>query len=244
MDIGELMIACGSEVRRAEDAVERMCVSYGCPKDRVNVFIITNNMQATIQDPTGKIHTHIRRMYRSDVNFDRLDYLNDLCRYVCAETPPVAEVQRRIEEVMERPGPSLLLLYCGVALLTAGFALFFGGSWQDALAGAVMGILMMSVKHIIARVEENELVLSFVTSLTGGIAALLMVAFGLGEDHNIIMISGIMLLIPGIAVLNSIRDMIIGDIATGALRLMNAVLVAASIAGGFALAIFVLGGAL
>jgi uncharacterized membrane protein YjjP (DUF1212 family) len=55
---------------------------------------------------------------------------------------------------------------------------------------------------------------------------------------------GIMLLIPGIAMTNAVRDMLTGDIASGLLRLVDALLVAAAIACGFSLAIVILGGAL
>jgi uncharacterized membrane protein YjjP (DUF1212 family) len=53
-----------------------------------------------------------------------------------------------------------------------------------------------------------------------------------------------MLLIPGIALTNSIRDMFIGDIATGLLRFFDSLLIAAAIAGGFATSILLLGGIL
>ena len=43
-----------------------------------------------------------------------------------------------------------------------------------------------------------------------------------------------MLMIPGIALTNAIRDMLLGDIATGLLRLSNALLIAGAIALGFA----------
>ena len=59
-----------------------------------------------------------------------------------------------------------------------------------------------------------------------------------------LMIGGIMLLIPGIAMTNAARDMLTGDIASGMLRLSNALLVAAAIACGFALSIIMLGGVL
>lgn len=52
------------------------------------------------------------------------------------------------------------------------------------------------------------------------------------------------MLIPGIAMTNAIRDMLIGDIASGLLRLVNSILVAAAIACGFAFTIIVLGGVL
>ena len=76
LDIAEEMLVCGAGVDRVEDSIERMCYAYGC--DRVNAFIITSNIQVTVEDPNGEIITQIRRLVRNDTNFDRLDYLNNL----------------------------------------------------------------------------------------------------------------------------------------------------------------------
>lgn len=82
LDIAEEMLVAGAEVSRVEDSVERMCSAYGC--DRVNVFVITSNIQVTMEDPDGEIVTQIRRVVRNDVNFDRLVFLMT-CQDMCAE---------------------------------------------------------------------------------------------------------------------------------------------------------------
>ena len=73
-------------------------------------------------------------------------------------------------------------------------------------------------------------------------SAIALVRWGLGQDANKILIGNIMLLIPGIALTNSLRDLISGDIMTGILRFLDAVLVAAAIAAGYILAAGLLGG--
>ena len=50
-----------------------------------------------------------------------------------------------------------------------------------------------------------------------------------------------MLLIPGIAITNSIRDMLIGDTLSGTMRFIESLIWAVAIAGGFMLAIAVTG---
>ena len=52
-----------------------------------------------------------------------------------------------------------------------------------------------------------------------------------------------MLLIPGVALTNSIRDMISGDIMAGMLRFLEACLVALAIAAGYVLTALMFGGA-
>ena len=51
-----------------------------------------------------------------------------------------------------------------------------------------------------------------------------------------------MLLIPGIAMTNSVRDILVGDTISGVMRLIESLLWAGSIACGFMLAIRLIGG--
>ncbi|MEY8295448.1 MAG: threonine/serine exporter family protein [Emergencia timonensis] len=242
LDIGEEMVVCGAEVNRVEDSIYRMCESYGA--DRINVFIITSNIQVTMEAPDGRILTHIRRIVRYDANFDRLDYLNDLSRYVCANLPEPDAMRQKFDEVMNRPKQHIALKFIGAILVSGGFTVFFGGSWLDCIAASIDGVVIVLMELFLASREKNQIVYNFVVSVVAGITALLLVQIGLGDHSDKIMIGGIMLLIPGIAMTNAIRDMLIGDIASGLLRLVNSILVAAAIACGFAFTIIVLGGVL
>lgn len=242
MDIGEEMVVCGAEVNRVEDSIYRMCKSYGA--HRINVFIITSNLQVTLEAPDGRIITHIRCMVRYDVNFDRLDYLNDLSRYICAKTPDEETLRRKFEQVLNRKKQPAALKFLGAVMVASGFTVFFGGHLIDAIDAGLMGVLIVLMEKIMASREHNQLVYNFVVSFIGGMAAIFMVRMGIGDNADRIMMGGIMLLIPGIAMTNAVRDMLIGDIASGLLRLVDALLIAAAIACGFSLAIVILGGAL
>ena len=241
LDIGEEMVVSGAEVSRVEDSITRMCESYGAT--RVNVFIITSNIQVTMEAPDRQIHTHIRRIVGYDVNFDRLDYLNDLSRFVCRHTPAADVILEKLDEVLERPQQNRLLRVIGSMLVAGGFAVFFGGSMKDAFASLILGAVIAFIEIVLARYEKNQIVYNFLTSVVSGFTAIALVRFNIGQDQGIVMIAGIMLLIPGIAMTNAVRDMLIGDIAAGTLRLVNALLVATAIACGFVLSILMTGGA-
>ena len=242
LDIGEEMVVSGAEVNRVEDSIYRMCASYGA--DRINVFIITSNIQVTMMAPDGRILTHIRRIVRNEVNFDRLDYLNDLSRYICDKKPDEAVIQQKLQQVLNRKKQPLALKFAGYMLGAGAFSVFFGGSLQDGFASCLMGIIVVLFELFFAKREKNQIVYFFAASVVAGTSAHLLVSAGIGEHVDMLMIGGIMLLIPGIAMTNAVRDMLIGDIASGMLRLCNALLIAASIACGFALTILGLGGVL
>lgn len=240
LDIAEEMLVCGAEVSRVEDSIERMCAAYGCT--RVNAFIITSNIQVTFEDPEGNIVTQIRRIIRNNVDFDKLDYLNDLSRYICSEKPDICAIREKYDQVMSRKNYPHWVGYLGAALIAGGFAVFFGGNYEDGAASAVLGVIILAMTHFLGRYEKNQLAMMFIISFFSGLFTILMMRLGIGAHQDKIMIGGIMLLIPGIAMTNSVRDMLIGDIVSGMLRLTNSLLQAAAIACGFAFSLVVTGG--
>jgi len=242
LDIAEEMLVCGAEVSRVEESIERMCEAYGCERRRVNAFIITSNIQVTMEDPEGNIITQIRRIVRNNPDFDKLDYFNDLSRYVCANKPDIEEIRERFNGVLSRKEHPAWVQYLGAAMVSGGFAVFFGGELIDGLASAVSGLVIMWLLDFLGKFESNQLAKVFVISFVTGVIIHLMVMGGIGCHADKIMIGGIMLLIPGIAMTNSVRDMLTGDIVTGMLRLTNALLQASVIACGFGLSIFLMGG--
>lgn len=59
-----------------------------------------------------------------------------------------------------------------------------------------------------------------------------------------IIIGDIMLLIPGIAMTNAVKDMLVGDTIAGTMRLLESLLWAGALAGGFMASMWLMGGVL
>ncbi len=233
LDISEEMLVAGAEVNRVEESIERMLTAYGCDFERINAFIMTINIQVTFEDPDGNIITQIRRVKRSDMNFDRLDYLNDLSRYVCANTPDLDELRSRYLEVMNRPKNPAWLKYLSGVMVAGSFAVFFGGSIFDGIIAGVVSLLIEYLLGFFKRFNINQMGVIFMTSVISGIASIIMCSLGLANLDKVL-IGEIMLMIPGVAMTNAVRDMLLGDIATGLTKLANALLIAGAIALGMA----------
>ena len=65
---------------------------------------------------------------------------------------------------------------------------------------------------------------------------------GVGDNIDMIMIGTIMLVIPGLAFGNAVRDLLFGDTVSGIIQLVQAILTAVMVASGFIAAIMVFGG--
>ena len=239
LDIGEAMQNSGAEISRVEDSINRMCAAYGV--QRVNSFTITANIIVTLEVNDETVITQTRRIHQVSTDFARLDKLNDLSRYICAELPPVAEIQRRFRAIMAEKPLSRGLTYLGGMLTAGGFAVFFGGSWEDMAVTALMSLLVETMMLLPIRRRINPLFYLALTAFFTGIGSSVVVRLGLGEHMDSILIGCIMLTIPGLAITNAVRDLLSGDTFSGLSRLCESLLLAAGIACGFSLAIYLMG---
>ena len=96
------------------------------------------------------------------------------------------------------------------------------------IAGAFVTILARYIKIL----APNEMVLNFLLSFFVAAFAYISAKFGLTEDYGKIIIGNIMLLVPGVAFVNALRDMIGGDMMSGILRVCESILLAVFLAAG------------
>ena len=171
-----------------------------------------------------------------------LEQLNALSRRICAEKPPVEEFQQQLSTILAQPGEPRLHL-AGSVLGAASFAVFFGGSlWDGVLAGGV-AVFICWMERWLAPFCLNGVAFQFIASFLSGMAALLCCRVCPLLHADMVLIGVIMLLVPGIPFTNAIRDILLGDIISGSLRLVEAVLLAAMLALGMMAAIWLMGGA-
>lgn len=241
LTIGEKMLRSGAEISRVEDSIVRICTAYGA--ERVDVFAITSSIVVSV-DWEGKTYTQTRRIrnYRTDLFM--LDKLNSLSRELCAEKPDIDEVTRKTELASKKTGYPFPVRAAAWALTAGSFTVFFGGSFTDGLFSAIIGALLMLCVDFVDRCRINKFFANIINSLFVTMLAYGSFLTGLATSCDKIIIGNIMLLIPGLALTNSLRDIIGGDTNSGILRFCEACLVAAGIAVGYILAVFITGGAL
>ena len=146
-------------------------------------------------------------------------------------------LKERIEEIEQASAPRFRV--CVGSVLAAGaLAVFFGGTILDGAMAAAFAVGIWLMQMYFAPICTNNILFNFLCSfVTGVLIGLAGRVFPIHEDK--VMIGDIMLLIPGLALTNAVKDMFVGDTITGSLRLVESVLWAAGIACGFALAVFI-----
>ena len=239
LNMGEKLMGCGAEVKRVEDTLIRLGNAYGAVK--MNVFVITSSIVVTMELHGGERITQTRRILGAGgTDFTRMECLNELSRRCCEHPMDPETFQYEMEHLKKAPGG--LLLYAGSALAAGIHAVFFGGTLIDAMFAAVFGILICYLQKVLPKICPNNMIFNLTAAFLAG-SGICAVGRALPFLHtDKIMIGDIMLLIPGIAMTNSIRDILVGDTISGLMRLIESILWAGSLACGFMTAILLIGG--
>ncbi|MBQ3579338.1 MAG: threonine/serine exporter family protein [Firmicutes bacterium] len=237
LDIGEMMLKSGAEVNRVEDSLDRMGRAYGAKG--MNTFAITSSIVLTARFGDDSIVTQTRRIEGSGGNdFIKLEALNELSRECCANPVPLEELERRLEKVKEIAPPPWRL-YVGSMIAAGSFAVFFGGRLADGIAAALVAALICFMQLKASEYFPGAVIFNLAASFISGLCICGICAFIPSLNSDMIMIGDIMLLIPGIAITTAVRDTLIGDTLSGSMRLMDSLVKAGAIAGGFMLAIMI-----
>lgn len=231
LDIGELLLTSGAEVNRVEDTILRICNSYHF--ERCDVHAINSSIIITGQLPNHPIETQLRRIYSFQTNLNTVQAVNELSRYICKNTPDLPVIQQRIQQIRSEKGYPLWMPFAAYGVVASSFALFFGGNLLDFLLAAVSAVLMRFTGIYLQKIHINKMVESFLLSALCTTFAVFCCSLFSSGHYDKIIIGNIMLLIPGLAFCNGLRDLIVGDTISGGLSLCNALLCALAIALGF-----------
>ena len=234
MEMGDLMLDAGAEIGRVEETLSRMGAAYGAT--RTDVFVITSVIVMTMEFPDCEPVTEMRRI-NSDGQQDyyRLDKLNAISRSCCAAPLPPAELEGQLASVAAGHKP-LWRRLAGSVLAAAAFAVFFGGTLLDGLVGLGISYLKDRLGETRINTIAMDLIVSLLVGLGVGGLSFLIPALHM----DMILIGDIMLLIPGLALTNAIRNILVGDTISGVVRLTETLLWAAALAGGIMVALSVL----
>ena len=164
--MGELMQTCGAEVFRVEDTLARMGKAYGVA--RMNVFVITSSIVITMELKDGRELTQTRRVRKAGGNdFTRLECLNVLSREYCENPFPAGELGRRLAQIRKIRIPRRER-YIGNILAASSFAVFFGGSWKDALISGIFAVAISLLQDYVELICMNTMVFNVIASFLTG----------------------------------------------------------------------------
>lgn len=233
-ELGCQLMRSGAEIYRVEESVRRLLQAYGL--EQPEVFVIPNCVIVSVTTPQDHPITRMRRVPAHGTDIELLERCNSLCRRLCAAPPPLEEAQaavRALPEDMPRHAPRWVLLGYGVA--PAFFAPLFGGGLPDTAAAFLCGLAVGACLLYGGRfIGANSFFRTAVCSALAALLAMALVGAGLGRSVDVVTIAALMVLVPGMALTNAMREIMAGDTFSALSRTADAILVGTAIALGAA----------
>ncbi|PRR78139.1 Inner membrane protein YjjP [Clostridium liquoris] len=227
---GEIMLQSGGETYRVEETISRICASYGV-KD-ADSFVTPTGIIISVTDVKGTTISKVIRVKHRTVDLDKISEVNDLSRRICAENLSLDFVEKALDDILNNTKYSNRTLIFASSIAAGFFTLLFGGNYKDFFVSLFIGAVIEVLSIALSRIETNAFFINAIGGATASFIALLSTSLGIGNNTDKIVIGSLMLLVPGLAITNAIRDSIAGDLVAGTSRTAEAFLTAIAIAVG------------
>lgn len=230
MQAGHILLQNGAEIFRVEETMERICRHFGVKSG--NFFVLSNGIFTTGGQKTREPYAKVEHIPVKGAQLDKVIAVNQLSREVEEGKYTLQEVRTRLEEIRQMPAKRFRSQILASGVGSACFCYLFGGSIRDVLAAFAAGFLL----YIFVLKVSAPYLSKMIGNICGGalvtLVCILCHRLGLGEDMSYMIIGAIIPLVPGVAFTNGIRDIGDGDYISGAVRLLDAILVFLCIAIG------------
>ena len=231
-EMGRQLIQNGAEIYRVEDSINRLMDAYGYQD--TEVFAIPASVILNILED-GHNYTKAIRIRTSFINLDKLEKLNSLCRQVCRETPAPAEAMERLRSIAQASGYPQWSGYLAHGFVAVFFTLFWGGRVLDACFAFACGLAVKAATATLSRMNTNIFFTYVCASMAMVLPPLALVYLGVPVQMDKIVIGAIMLLVPGIAITNVVRDVLAGDFLTALTKFAEVLIISMALALGIAI---------
>lgn len=225
--VGKLILESGGETYRAEDMVDKICNHYGLES---NSFAVLSSILTTIRGRERRFFTNIEKIRMRTINVEKISKLSSLVRDIDSYT--FKEFLEKVKEIDDEKAYGFLYVLLGNCIAAGAFAYYFGGNRGSCIASVIGAISISFLGYFAAKLMINKFFLNLVGGMVCSFSAYICFLFGIIPEISVTIISTLMLLVPGIAFTNSIRDLITGDLVSGIARGVEAFMVGTALAIG------------
>lgn len=227
---GRILLENGAEIFRAEETVYRICHHYGLKS--ASAFVLSNGIFLTSGDEEETQFAKVQQIPVNNANLSRVAEVNDLSRRIEAGFCSLQDVRRELNRIENMPDFPMHLQFLAAGASGACFSIMFHGDFHDAVCSFFIGILFYLYLQKIGKPMFSKIVCNIIGGAWITAMSIFCYKLNLGHHMEAMMIGGIILMVPGVAFTNAIRDMADGDYISGSVRMLDAVLVFFCIALG------------
>lgn len=228
--MGKTLLENGAEISRVQETMERVAKAF--KMDDFNAYVLTNAIFVKGVEQGVQRLVELKHVPSTTTHFGRIAAVNQLSREIARGRRTVEEAFSILNEIRKIPYSPLPLSTFACAIGSASFSFLFGGTVFDAMAAFFCGIVLELSLYWLGKRKASKFISNLSASALVTFCAFLLLLIGLGNNLDKIIIGSIIRLVPGVALTTSIRDYFNGDYLSGAIRMLDALLVGGCIGVG------------
>ena len=229
---GEIMMRSGAEISRVEETIARVCKA--CHIDNVEVFAMPTGIFVTLDNDTLSegVSTYIRRIRSSETDLNKISLVNQFSREFTTTSMTIEEGMERLVEIEQKKRYHFVVRLLAASVCAACFAVIFGGNMVDFACAFFTGAICYTFSRFLEKYDLNFFIRGLCSCALATFIALVAASTIPDANYGAVIGGTIMLFVPGVPITNSIRDFLTGDMLAGLTRMVEAVLIAVSLAAG------------
>jgi uncharacterized membrane protein YjjP (DUF1212 family) len=236
---GQLLLQFGAETQLVEETIHRLGTGLGC--DWMDILVSPNAVVITTISGLD-FRTKVRRVVHMSVNMTVLTEINTLTRHVVDGEMNRFELRRELRRISDLPRHyNRWLVVVMVGLACGAFSRLFGGDWMVFGITTFASSAAMFVRQELQHRNFNPLLVTIATAFVAGLLACFAPLLRLGTQPTLALASSVLLLVPGVPLINSAEDLIKGHLVTGIVRGVTGGLISMCIALGLVIAMSLMG---
>lgn len=235
MEAGRILLDAGAEIFRVEETIQRIAMAFGIKT--CSPFVMSTGIFLTGENEEGEIYASVKHIPIQGAKLHRIAAVNQLSREIAEGKYTLEEAERKLKAIKEMPGKKAITRILASGIGSGSFCYLLGGKSMDVLAAFLSGFLLYMVLIALERREKQTS--KIVTNMIGGFCislfAVVFYRLGIGNTPGSILVGSVMPLVPGVSLVNAVRDFAEGNYIGGGVRFLDALMVALGISLGVGL---------
>ncbi|WP_163712201.1 threonine/serine exporter family protein [Mangrovibacterium lignilyticum] len=230
LEVGSLLMASGANSSRIRITIMRIASAYGFSAE----LLITHRalMLTVFDEESDYFHSSLKRTSPHGANFKMVSGISRMSWRIVEEGWDYGKVWAEIDRLKSLPHYPRLIILATVALAGASFCRLFGGGPVEMLITYIATFCGLFIRQEAVKKGFNAYLCIFFAAFTSCLIAGSAVKFQLSVNPEHAFATSVLYLIPGIPLINSLSDLLEGNIMNGLVRGMNGLMIAFSIALG------------
>ena len=158
--------------------------------------------------------------------------VNQLSREIESGRYTLEEAKKELARIRNIKGKSIISLLFSSGVGSTCFCYMLGGTWRDSIVAFGAGFLLYLFFLWVGKHHLSKITSYTVSSALAAFVCLICYRLGLGDNLNGMLIGAIIPLIPGSVFISGVRDLADGHHLSGAVRLLEAIIIFVCIAIG------------